>query len=162
MGIPGTTGGAPAGGGQLAEPLTRLWAYLIDVGIIIAVYIVLGIVFGLVGWLLTKAHLGFVASLLSILASLIGLAASVGLFLYLPAFDNPYTQRGQTMGKKYMGIKIVKDDGSEFGLVDVLLRNVVGYWVSAVVVYLGFIWIFIDAEHRGWHDKIAKTKVVVA
>jgi len=28
------------------------------------------------------------------------------------------------------------------------------------VVYLGYVWIFIDARRRGWHDLIAGTVVI--
>jgi uncharacterized RDD family membrane protein YckC len=153
MGIPATAGGGAAGGAQLATPVQRLLAYLVDVGTILVVMIVLGVI----GFVLGK-----ISQMLPLVLVPVYLAAILGLFLYVPAFDNPYTQRGQTIGKKVIGIKIVKDDGTPFGLVDALLRNVVGYAVSGMVLYLGFIWILIDAEHRGWHDKIAKTKVMVA
>ena len=38
--------------------------------------------------------------------------------------------------------------------------RLVGYWISAAVMYLGFAWILIDGRHRGWHDLIAGTVVV--
>jgi uncharacterized RDD family membrane protein YckC len=36
----------------------------------------------------------------------------------------------------------------------------VGYIISAVVLYLGFVWIAFDAKKQGWHDKIAGTVVI--
>jgi len=33
--------------------------------------------------------------------------------------------------------------------------------VSGLLFCLGFIWIAIDKEHRGWHDQIADTFVVI-
>lgn len=68
---------------------------------------------------------------------------------------------GQTVGKKAMGIKIVKADGSAFGLVPAIIRYV-GYIISGVVIFIGFIWIAFDANKQGWHDKIAGTYVVKA
>ena len=36
----------------------------------------------------------------------------------------------------------------------------VGFWVSSLVFYLGFIWIFVDKRRRGWHDLMAGTVMV--
>jgi uncharacterized RDD family membrane protein YckC len=57
-------------------------------------------------------------------------------------------------------LRVVRDrDGSRFGWGTALLR-LVGLYVASAVFYLGFIWIFIDKRHRGWHDLIAGTIVV--
>ena len=68
---------------------------------------------------------------------------------------------GQTLGKKAMGIKVVKTDGSAVTLVTAIIRYV-GYIISAVGLLIGFIWVAFDANKQGWHDKIASTYVVKA
>jgi uncharacterized RDD family membrane protein YckC len=145
-------GGAPAGGGmQLAEPSERFIAFLIDLGILIGI----GIVFGILG-----AILGKISGILAMLVSLCQIVVSIGYFIYLWGVDNPITGRGQTLGKKMRNIKIVKEDGSDIGVGDAVLRYI-GYIVSEVVILLGFVWILVDKEkHQGWHDKIAHTLVV--
>ena len=35
-----------------------------------------------------------------------------------------------------------------------------GYFVSALPLGLGFIWVAFDKRKQGWHDKIARTLVV--
>jgi len=40
------------------------------------------------------------------------------------------------------------------------LREAFGKTISAMVLYLGFIWIFIDEENQAWHDKIFNSNVV--
>ena len=35
-----------------------------------------------------------------------------------------------------------------------------GYYLSALVLFLGFLWIIIDKRKQGWHDKIAGTVVI--
>jgi uncharacterized RDD family membrane protein YckC len=35
-----------------------------------------------------------------------------------------------------------------------------GYYVSTLVIGLGFLWIAFDARKQGWHDKIAGTVVI--
>ena len=61
-----------------------------------------------------------------------------------------------------MGIKVVRDvDGGPVSMGSAILR-LLGYWISGLVFYLGFIWIFIDKRKRGWFDLIAGTVVVKA
>ena len=77
--------------------------------------------------------------------------------LYFPAF---WANGGQTVGMRPFGLRIVRDrDGRSFGWGTALLR-LLGLYVASAVFYLGFIWIFIDKRHRGWHDLIAGTVVV--
>ena len=66
---------------------------------------------------------------------------------------------GQTPGKMIFGLKVVQSTGEQmtFGLA--FLRWV-GYIISAVVFYFGFVWIAFDAKKQGWHDKIAGTVVI--
>lgn len=71
-----------------------------------------------------------------------------------------YQTNGRTIGKSLMGIRIVKADGQPITLSDALMRNVLGYFASGFVLYLGYFWAFIDPQRRAWHDHIAKTFVV--
>jgi uncharacterized RDD family membrane protein YckC len=65
---------------------------------------------------------------------------------------------GQTPGKALLGLRIVRMDGRRMTLSAALLRYL-GYWVSAIPLFLGFAWILFDADRRGWHDRIAGTYV---
>lgn len=66
---------------------------------------------------------------------------------------------GQTPGKILLGLRVTRLDGQRISVGRAFLR-VLGYWVSAIVLFLGFIWILFDAQRQGWHDKIAGTYVV--
>jgi uncharacterized RDD family membrane protein YckC len=35
-----------------------------------------------------------------------------------------------------------------------------GYFVSAIPLFLGLIWVGIDGRKQGWHDKLAGTVVI--
>jgi uncharacterized RDD family membrane protein YckC len=72
------------------------------------------------------------------------------------------TAYGATLGKKVFGLKVVGPDGMPPGFGRALLRMTIGYWISGLVFYLGFIWIALDEHKQGWHDKIAQTYVVRA
>jgi uncharacterized RDD family membrane protein YckC len=58
------------------------------------------------------------------------------------------------------GLYVVRDsDGGRISAGQAILR-LIGLWVSALPFYLGYIWIFIDARRRGWHDLIAGTVMI--
>jgi uncharacterized RDD family membrane protein YckC len=67
---------------------------------------------------------------------------------------------GQSVGMKLVGIRLVRDTGQAARPARCLVRNTVGYLLSALPLGLGFFWIFLDALHQGWHDKITRTMVV--
>lgn len=66
---------------------------------------------------------------------------------------------GFTPGKLLLGLKIVRKDGSDLSLARSFVRFF-GYWISAIPLFLGFLWITFDDDRQGWHDKIADTHVV--
>ncbi|MEO8935737.1 MAG: RDD family protein [Burkholderiaceae bacterium] len=71
-----------------------------------------------------------------------------------------WIQRQATPGKMMFGARIVDaKTGADPGTGQLLLRYA-GYYVSAIVFGLGFIWVAFDARKQGWHDKIAGTVVV--
>lgn len=77
-------------------------------------------------------------------------------FLYCFIF---IAARGQTPGKRLVGVRVVTWYGEPPTLVRSLVRTL-GYLPSAALLWLGFIWIGFDREKRGLHDWIAGTYVV--
>jgi uncharacterized RDD family membrane protein YckC len=67
---------------------------------------------------------------------------------------------GGSVGKLVTGIAITTHEGKYISFWRAVLRNYIGYYVSSIVLWLGFIWTWKDPEHRGWHDMIADTYVV--
>ena len=67
-------------------------------------------------------------------------------------------QNGQTLGKRAMGLRVVKEDGSPVDVNTGILRYI-GYLVSSIFM-LGFVSAAFDRRKQGWHDKIAHTVVV--
>jgi uncharacterized RDD family membrane protein YckC len=67
---------------------------------------------------------------------------------------------GATPGKVALGIRIVDAaSGAPPSLARLALRFV-AYLVSALPLYLGFLWVAVDRRKQGWHDKIARTVVI--
>ena len=66
---------------------------------------------------------------------------------------------GRTIGKWFMGLRVVRADGHP----PTLLRSIVrllGYGLSAIVFWMGYLWVIIDDQRKGWHDHMAATWVV--
>jgi len=43
-----------------------------------------------------------------------------------------------------------------------LALRYLGYYVSTIVLFLGFFWVAWDKKKQGWHDKMARTVVIKA
>ena len=83
----------------------------------------------------------------------------VTVFISMLYFTYFHGTTGQTFGKMVFGLKVVQATGEKMTLGIGFLRWV-GYIISTVVFYLGFIWIAFDGRKQGWHDKIAGTLVI--
>lgn len=69
---------------------------------------------------------------------------------------------GQTPGMMAMKIKLIRTDRNpEIGYWKGFLRWI-GLGISALVLGIGYLWILIDKNKQGWHDKIADVYVVAA
>ncbi len=66
----------------------------------------------------------------------------------------------QTPGRKLLKIKVVNAKGEDVGFWRGAFRETLAKFVSAIFLYLGFMWIGWDRRKRGWHDHLAGTFVV--
>jgi uncharacterized RDD family membrane protein YckC len=144
----------PAPGVRFAAHGARLVAYIVD-GILVFVLTMVAIaVLGLV----TAGLAASGAIPLAVLSGILVLVAFFAIsFGYFPWF---WVNGGATPGMRIFNLKVVRDrDGGPLGWGEGILR-LIGLWVSGAVFYLGFIWIFVDSRHRGWHDLIAGTVMI--
>ena len=83
------------------------------------------------------------------------LVAIIG-FLYFFIF---HAVRGQTPGKRALGIAVIDGWGNRPSLARALGRTL-AYVPSLALLALGFVWIGFDREKRGLHDWMADTYVI--
>ncbi|MBM3209259.1 RDD family protein [Candidatus Shapirobacteria bacterium] len=133
-----------------ASVALRLMAGLIDFLLIAGFFLFLV-------WRLASA-----GTILDLLNSLLTILTFLFLTILAP-FINSYLicRLGGTIGKLLTGTRIVNPEGKKVSFWRAFLRNYLGYMVSSMLLWLGFIWIAIDKERRGWHDLMADTYVVV-
>jgi uncharacterized RDD family membrane protein YckC len=67
---------------------------------------------------------------------------------------------GATPGKLAVGVKIVDAQTGNPPSTGRLVVRLLCYLLSALPLYLGFLWVAIDRRKQGWHDKIAGTVVI--
>jgi uncharacterized RDD family membrane protein YckC len=70
-------------------------------------------------------------------------------------------KKGATPGKKFMKLRVTFPDGQyPIGIGKAFIR-MIGYMISGMICYIGFLMIIFDKEqHRALHDKIAGTVVI--
>jgi len=68
---------------------------------------------------------------------------------------------GATLGKRLLGLRVVRPDGARPGLLRGAVRAL-GYLLSMPLFNLGFVWALFQRESRAWHDLLAATVVVEA
>ena len=137
---------------NIAHPALRLLAYLVDFALLVTAPVV---VLELVS---QSAGLNpLLNSLLSLLIFMIAWTPLVYPLLQILLVN----KLGGTVGKLLCGLEIVDKDNKFLSFKYAFLRNYVGRIVSGSLFYLGFIWILVDKERRGWHDLIAGSWVTV-
>jgi uncharacterized RDD family membrane protein YckC len=114
----------------------RALAFLIDALVVVVVLAPLVVVLGPGGW-----------DLLGLLAAAV---AVLGFWRYC----------GATPGKIAVGLKIVDAASGGPPTLGRLVLRFFAYFVSALPLYLGFVWAAFDRRKQGWHDKIARTVVI--
>jgi len=151
---------------ELASRATRLGAFLLDNALMLGpIFIVLFYVgFATASHRLDQSKVTADMSWMFAVVGLIFIVLAVVNFIFL--YNN-----GQTIGKRWLGIKIVRLDGSRCGLARILfLRSLplgfLGGILNRVVPPLGYIVTLADGlsifrnDRRCLHDLIADTKVV--
>ena len=66
---------------------------------------------------------------------------------------------GKTVGKALMGLRVLGQDGRRLTFPQALIRAL-GYYVSGLALFIGFLWVLVDDRRQTWHDKLARTIVV--
>jgi uncharacterized RDD family membrane protein YckC len=148
------TGAAPTYNdleGRTAGFVSRLIAFSIDVVIVV-------VTIGILTWVVGQIEVLFEEFLPRDLRLQQGFAFAIP-FIVALYFIGFWALTGSTIGKWVLGLRVVRADGSPPTTGRSAIRFV-GYLISAIVFFLGFIWVLFDEERRAWHDDLAGTWVV--
>jgi uncharacterized RDD family membrane protein YckC len=85
----------------------------------------------------------------------------VGVVLTVVLFVRAMGRTGQTWGARIVDVKVIDGaTGQPLGSGRALGRQLFAWFISAQVLYLGYLWAAWDSETQTWQDKIVKSIVV--
>lgn len=70
--------------------------------------------------------------------------------------------KSATPGKMAFKLRIVDEGSGRDATAWQCVIRYIGYYVSMIPLFLGFLWVIWDDKKQGWHDKLARTVVVRA
>ena len=154
--------GRPYLGGGYAGFASRVLAFSIDVfALIIALIIAIVFIWGVVSiFNLDQLFQTLLGTHGFGLLRMVG-AGVVGTLVACVYWIFGWTFIGGTAGKIVMGLRVVGPGGARLGFWR-SLRRVIGYFISAFTLGLGFLWVIVNKEHHSWADKLAGSSVVYA
>ncbi len=144
--------------------VSRLAAFVLDVGIVSLSSFVFAALVSLMlnffGFSVRDFSLEIPArDMLALLQLIIIALAGLAVLLFIPAyFVIFWVLVGATPGKWILGMKVMRSGGQRLSWLRAIVRFI-GYWISALPLFLGFLWVLVDARRQGWHDKLAGTIV---
>lgn len=144
--VPASAYGYPQQPGYGAEPPYANWGqrflgFLVDMLVFAVPYVLL-----LVG---ANAKMGALSA--------IGGLALLGLAIYQLIIEG---KNGQTLGKKALGIRLVREsDGQPIGVGMAFVRRL-AHFLDSLACYLGWLWPAWDAKRQTFADKVCSTIVI--
>lgn len=134
-----------------ASFLSRMFALLIDVVLITFVSGLLSTPF----MMLAGSDNAAASATGSMMSNLLSMVIQFGYFVGMT------TYKGATLGKMALGLRVQNEStGQNLTVVEAILREVVGKFLSSIVLGLGYFWMLWDPKKQCWHDKLAKSVVV--
>lgn len=133
----------------------RLLALIIDVILLVIIAFVVGMVAGMLGLIdLEAMQLAQEKGEITTFEVVWNIVTTI-------AFIAMWVVWAGTPGKLLLKLKILDaETGNKISVVQAIIRYFM-YIPSTIVLFLGFFWILFDKHKQGWHDKVAKTVVVI-
>jgi len=139
-----------------SQPKAGFWirvvASLLDSFLLATVQFVLSLLIGLIIGMLGIAVEG--DSAVNMVIWLFGASISIAYAVFFTGYC------GQTPGKMALRIKVIRTDGSQPSYGRAALREVLGKFVSSILLGIGYLMVIFDSQKQGLHDKIADTYVI--
>lgn len=127
----------------------RFVAVLIDSLLVSVVQGVCGFFLGLIGGEMANEELLLVG-----VSFMFGSVVSIAYYVFFTGYC------GQTPGKMALRIKVIRTDGSDLSYGRAFLREAVGKFISALILFIGYLMAAFDAQKQGLHDRMADTYVI--
>jgi uncharacterized RDD family membrane protein YckC len=131
----------------------RFVASMIDGLILGAVQFIIGLVLGFAGGSASDFDMGGAFVMLAI-TWLCSMVVSITYYVFFTGYN------GQTPGKMALRIQVVRTDGTPMNYGRAFLREILGKFVSALILCIGYLMAAFDRDKQALHDRIAGTYVI--
>jgi uncharacterized RDD family membrane protein YckC len=142
---------------EKATFLNRLIAWIIDYIIVVILSFLLAAIVGLLLGVIGQTTGGLSEPLAFLLSQSMILPIFLLPFLYYGYF---WSSKAQSVGMGMMNIKVIKKNGENLSFLMAGLRGTIGYWISGLILGIGYLWALFDAQRDAWHDKLFSTTVL--
>lgn len=152
----------PTNGVRHAGFWRRVWAALLDGVIVLVLWAAVSAGFELAAaaWLGSREFAPDGRELLGALSAISAGRNALGTLVFLAYFALPEaTPFGATLGKRLLGMRVTKLDGSRVGILRSIARNLLK-GLSAAVLMIGFAMAGFTKRKQALHDKMTRTLVV--
>jgi predicted Zn finger-like uncharacterized protein len=130
----------------------RVLAYMIDSILLVTVQTALSLLINMTIGMLGIATEGDPA--INTIIWLFGAVLSISYAVFFTGYC------GQTPGKMALRIKVIRTDGNPVNYGRAALREVLGKFISSILLGIGYLMVAFDNRKQGLHDKIADTYVI--
>ncbi len=145
-----------------AKSYHRIFANILDLIVIVAIALLLTFrsLISLVSALINPTSLNSLTIYLSAFGSgALAILAVIAYFIVLPIFWN-----GQTLGKRFFKIRIIKNDGSEIDFKTIFLREMIRVLLFiltfGVSAFADTMVLLFSKQRVGFYDYVAATQVI--
>lgn len=153
--------------GYYAGFVTRLVAFIADLLIIVVVGIFLSFIANLVASFLGVPVLmellqgdeSLAAAPLRQTMRIVVITALINALILIVYQVFFWVVAGKTPGKALVGLRVVPEHGTKMTIRQAIVRAV-GYYISALPVFIGFLVVLVNEDRRSWHDRLANTYVL--
>lgn len=156
--------------GQYAGFVSRAIAFLIDLLSVVFVQFLTVLIIRLssnflgltsiLNWLDSMLGIGTgITSNTTVLVSIRIVTVLSGVIIFNLYVATSWALVDKTLGQALLGLRVLRTNGTRLTFPKAIKRAV-GYILSALPLFLGFLWVLIDDRRQGWHDKLADTVVV--
>ncbi len=127
----------------------RFWAYLLDLIVISSInQLLIFPVFRFLDFPIAKEHMFTPIAILTALT----------MYVYFVLMTKFFRQ---TIGKMVFGLKVVNLTGGSLSWSTVLIREVIGKFISKTILLVGFLVVAFTPRNQGVHDLFSDTSVIL-
>ena len=100
-------------------------------------------------------------AMLPVAIGLMGLLTLINIMIAVAYEVYFVSNKGGTLGKLALGLKIIRADGGPVSI-NLALGRYFAMWISGIILMIGYIMAGFDPEKRSLHDRICETRVIYA